>query len=273
MEQQLKHFLITRFNLKNEHWINNNAVSENWLKNRIKIFEKICYPSVINQSNQQFTWLIFFDIDTPNTIKKYIEENYTSDLIQIHYIDGFKELETICKRIISTQISPNSYFITSRLDNDDALHKDYIDTIKNLSIPRSKTVIDIRNGYQLYFENNLGQAKAYFSTFNPFISLISDDKTLELVIDKEHTDWNNKNYTCIAYLKKRLWMQYIHDNNQLNKLITSLPTVYVDIKQFSIQDVSMKAINWKVRILNFISLPILGFFYLKNQLRGILKIF
>lgn len=271
MDQQLKHFLITRFNLKNEQWTQQNVLSEDWLEKRIELFEKVCFPSVINQSNQHFIWLIFFDIDTPQTIKNYVEENYTSDLIQIHYIDGFKELESSCRSIVSSQIEHDSFYITSRLDNDDALHKEYIETIKNLSIPQSKTVIDIVRGYQLYHQNKGCRAKSYSSKFNPFISLISNANDLELIIDKQHLDWNTKEYHCISYYDKKLWLQYIHDNNQLNTLISSLPTISMELKDFSIEKIQLAKTNTKDQFVNLLYWPARSYFYLKNDLRMYLK--
>ena len=74
----MNHYLITRFNLKKTNWnprwkINQQlALSDEWLKYRFELFEKYCFPSVYNQSNQNFTWCVFFDIKTPDYYKERV---------------------------------------------------------------------------------------------------------------------------------------------------------------------------------------------------------
>lgn len=68
-----KHFIFTRFN---EGWLDNDRLTQSgkpvntdvWLKERCKLFEKFCLPSMMYQSNQNFTWLILFDKRTPEDI-------------------------------------------------------------------------------------------------------------------------------------------------------------------------------------------------------------
>ena len=49
------HFLITRFNLKNNDWNvdkNDNVICDkDWLNFRFDIFEKTCFNSIKNQNN------------------------------------------------------------------------------------------------------------------------------------------------------------------------------------------------------------------------------
>ena len=77
-----KHFLITRYNLYIASWKitkNNVKINNLWLDHRYELFSKYCYPSVINQSNQNFIWLIFLNSDTQEDYKKKI-----SELVQKH---------------------------------------------------------------------------------------------------------------------------------------------------------------------------------------------
>ena len=71
-----QHYLITRFNLKKEGWdtSKNNipVLTEEWLERRFKLFETFCFPSVKHQSNQNFTWFVYFDVDTPKVFKDRI---------------------------------------------------------------------------------------------------------------------------------------------------------------------------------------------------------
>src|ERR1700677_1263076 len=54
-----------------------------WLENRLVLFKRYCLPSVMAQSNQDFTWLLYFDETTPEAYLRRIR-----DLIAGH--DNFK---------------------------------------------------------------------------------------------------------------------------------------------------------------------------------------
>jgi hypothetical protein len=59
------HFVLTRFNVKIGLG-GGESVAPNleWLVHRFDLFDKFCFPSVRNQSNLNFKWLVFFDVDT-----------------------------------------------------------------------------------------------------------------------------------------------------------------------------------------------------------------
>ena len=81
------HFLITRFNLKNPDWDvtkNNEALlDEKWMDERFELFSNYCLPSVINQTNKNFKWLVFFDTSTSKIyqekIENFVHENFDSE--------------------------------------------------------------------------------------------------------------------------------------------------------------------------------------------------
>lgn len=151
------HYLLTRFNLPLSSRPEGNTVDvlgDAYLSYRFKLFESTCLPSVRNQSNQNFKWLILFDINTPDTYKRKAEEwhNTYSNLIPC-YLDTNRygglplnrekgyDIDTDCamlditQRFVADVIStledfPKEWRLTTRLDSDDALHYDLIDTIQ-----------------------------------------------------------------------------------------------------------------------------------------------
>ncbi len=60
-----RHFIITRFNIRvgklGTDKNGNLTRTDVWLKNRIDLFEKYCLPSVVGQTNKNFTWMVLFD--------------------------------------------------------------------------------------------------------------------------------------------------------------------------------------------------------------------
>ncbi|WP_412984221.1 glycosyltransferase [Pontimicrobium sp. IMCC45349] len=225
----MKHFLITRFNLKNKQTLKDNLIlnplSNDWLENRFELFEKYCLPSVINQSKQNFIWCLCFDIDTPIEYKNKIDsilKNYKN--YNAIYIDGFQNLKIGVKNFISTQITNNDKFIiTSRLDNDDILNKDFISTIQKKFITQHNTIIDLNNGYKFYLKDNPQKSELliFNSKLNPFVSIIEHSSNFKTILDKPHNKWDNT-YKKVNYSEKALWIQVIHEQNAFNRKLNYL---------------------------------------------------
>ena len=56
------HFIVTRFNLKIWSGV---QLDTSWYDHRIMLFESFCLPSIENQTNRSFHWLILCDSTTP----------------------------------------------------------------------------------------------------------------------------------------------------------------------------------------------------------------
>lgn len=216
-----KHFLITRFNLRFDAWEttkNDEAVLSNaWLQHRFELFESFCLPSVMNQTNQNFVWYIFFNTDTPS---EYIERiNCLSgkyNRIKPIFIDGYSCFYTSLLANIDADVSENDkYIITSRLDNDDAIHMNYINAIQNCFAMQKSCVVDIVNGYQLILEEGNNIVGMINGKFNPFVSLIESSLKPVTVMAKMHLDWEMAGES-ISIGDKRLWLMLIHQKNKDN---------------------------------------------------------
>ena len=64
----MKHFLATRFNLTVPNGKGSKSskliLTDDGLENRFYLVENYCLSSVKNQTNQNFTWCVFFDTNT-----------------------------------------------------------------------------------------------------------------------------------------------------------------------------------------------------------------
>ncbi|AXP79276.1 hypothetical protein CJ739_176 [Mariniflexile rhizosphaerae] len=216
----MKHFLATRFNLTVPDWKTSKSgklvLTDDWLENRFYLFENYCLPSVKNQTNQNFIWCVFFDTNTSDFYKnkiKIIEENYSN--FKPLFIEGIGSLHNSFKDFIVNNLRDDEYIITTRLDNDDLIHKDFIKTIQSLYQPIDKTVIDLRKGYSITLKKKHSEIRVYVGRFNPFISLVEEAKKIETVFAKMHLDWaDSKNIIIEDNLK--LWVELVHDENKLN---------------------------------------------------------
>jgi hypothetical protein len=219
----MKHFIATRFNLKHNAWKTSKhgdfVLTEEWLEHRFNLFEKYCFQSILNQVNKNFYWFIFFDVETPEVYKKRIKQltsNYPNILPQ--YIDGIKSLNQSLKSLIHGYLDKDdNSIITTRLDNDDSIHKDFIDIIQKLSFNKTDAVIDLRKGYQLQVTNGFYECRKCYASFNPFISLIENSKDFSTIYSKKHLEWQNYK-TVISYDKLSLWIVLVHQRNKSNSI-------------------------------------------------------
>lgn len=216
------HFLITRFNIPNKGWQhdkNNNQVqNQEWLLHRIALFETYCLPSIQNQTNKDFTWLVYFNADSPELLTKKIAEwkQICSNFVPQYSNDYDAFLEYQMSDVILKNVSNKTEFvITTRLDNDDALHTHAIEQIQLHVIPQHNTIIDIEHGYCF----NTSDARITKQRFvsNAFISYIESAKTesLKTVYGEGHPAWIGKaNFISITH--QYLWLQIIHEKNVIN---------------------------------------------------------
>lgn len=217
----MKHFLITRFNLRASRWQSakdgSPVLSEKWLKKRFELFESYCLPSVKNQSNQNFTWLVCFDINTPKLYRDKAN-NLSISYPNFHpiFIDGIDNMKNgVIKEIENIISKKDKFIITSRLDNDDLIHKEYIKTIQSIMEPIDLTVIDLKRGFQVTLGEPYPQIRKIYNEFNPYISLIESTDNFKTVFDKDHKLWRESK-SVINYSEKELWCEIVHGQNLLN---------------------------------------------------------
>ncbi|GGZ53389.1 glycosyltransferase [Mesonia mobilis] len=218
----MNHFLITRFNVKIKNWKNSKkgeeVLTDKWLKERFFLFETYCLPSVKNQSNLNFKWFVFFDKDTPEIYKNRIQKiaNNFPNFIPV-YIQDITFLNSSFKQCITNNIiDPKKNIITTRLDNDDLIHREFIETIQKNYVDRDGVVIDLRRGYQVALGEQNDQIRIFDFPFNPFVSYIEKYKeNLQTVMYQQHRSFKyNKNQLIID--EKPLWIELVHESNKYN---------------------------------------------------------
>lgn len=215
-----KHFLITRYNLRIPGWTatrNNEPIDDNWMNHRFEIFSKYCLPSVVNQTNHDFTWLIFLNADTTEKHRQLITELILGQSnIRLVYVEEYKELLVKLKKTISSELHNEQYIITTRLDNDDCIRKDFVQLIQNEFAQQDKCIIDFPKGLSLEIEPKIRLAYRRIR-LNPFISLIENIHSFQTVMHYfKHRAWEKINIRTKSIKNYRPWLQLVHDKNKLN---------------------------------------------------------
>jgi hypothetical protein len=244
--------------------------SEEWMDKRINLFKSYCFPSIVNQTNQQFKWLIYIDNQTE---RKYVEilENFSIHLPNILSIIPANSWEELMeKNIINSDIAKlidddSDFLVTTRLDNDDAIHKYFIQTIQqevlkflesNNCKDNNKVAINLSKGYCLRVEPNYEfTSRMHFS--NPFISLVEPlakrEQGFLTVLHLWHDHYvTQTDFPVIQINTIPYWIQVIHSTNVANELVgypildkTKLSDFGIDISKIHLSHSSY--INFIIR--------------------------
>lgn len=213
------HYIITRYNIPIKGWEKSkdrNYIDNSWMEHRFSIFRNYCFASVRNQDNQNFTWLIFLDINTSEKHKEQLQQ-----LMQYHsnykliYVKHYRHFLKKLKEVIEFQ-TKTAYIISSRLDNDDSIRKDFVNSIQENFNYEKKCILDFPHGYTLEIEPLKRFAYRQLH-LNPFISLIEERESAETVMRYfRHRGWKRSDARIKTIKGKRVWMQIIHHKNLLN---------------------------------------------------------
>ena len=146
-DMRIRHYIITRFNTPwvNDEQGNPKGLDCDYLKYRFELFDRYTVPSMCYQTCKDFKWIVLYDERTP---KEYREKamSYTElGFYEPIFVKSGFSIEGITNDLIADK---NFYYITSRVDNDDALMPDYVECIQNKAkkvFPKDKFITSVRN--------------------------------------------------------------------------------------------------------------------------------
>ena len=215
-KQRYKHFVITRFNIRANYGCklknpNNNPMNrildEDYLKERFKIFEKYTLPSMKRQTNQNFTWLILFHQNTPDSFKRKIKKlKGKFDFIDLYLGDGEK-----------FNFEENmEYTITTRIDNDDMFSEDYIEKIQEYANNNwHDCILSFSKGRK--YDLNSKKQYEYERKDNHFLSMIGTKG--ECILQYNHAKiFDSGKEVVMLDSNKPMWTEIIHESNVINRI-------------------------------------------------------
>jgi hypothetical protein len=218
----MKHYILTRWNQlhDNSHVYNFKGITdpEKWNEERMNLFEKYCLFSVNAQVNKDFTWVLAFNSKTP---KKYYEKYQKYPYIKIIFdMHPF----TYMNKIYGKEIKKGDWIATTRLDNDDCLHPNYIKEVKS-KFDNKYALVDTA-GCQFDVKNNTFHDSGRRYPNSPFLTVFEkagefSDHPIHTAYYKSHTNlhlsFKGRPQILISD-KGKLYCQIIHDNNVCNKI-------------------------------------------------------
>lgn len=211
------HFLITRFNVPVHNWDKDKSgvttLSEAWMDHRMDLFRKYCVPTIAGQSEKNFKWIIYCDV---NSSERDIENIHKSVLsvpeASIRFVSDFDHLLTDLKLLMQNVSTP--YVITSRVDNDDGLGRQYIYQVQKHFVGKDKTIINLEGGI-LYDTENRILTEIKHGRRNHYGSLVEEifpPENLVTVVGYPH-DRPPESYPIVEVYQPYSWLKIIHSRN------------------------------------------------------------
>jgi hypothetical protein len=226
-----EHFILTHFNV-HLGWskclprpnsirpVLTEVPGDDWFMHRLDLFEKYCYPSLVGQSCKNFKWMIIFD--EKHTNKKLLRrfKRIIPIFINDENYNKFRMYQCFSKEIKKILNPTTEWLLTTRLDCDDALNKDYVKVMHERFSPEDRILNPVNGVIYNIFNRNMTKLD-YKNNPNPYITTIekvtSDElktcfRTFHPSIRKCFKKYNHITHTS------PFWLQIVHDKNLRNKL-------------------------------------------------------
>lgn len=141
----LDHVLLTRFNLPTGGVEARIRASESWLTNRWALFERYCAPSVAAQTTSEFTWIIYFDPESPEWLKRAIAPYAERGLFRPIF-RAEVPTEALIADVRSVVRYGDGTLLTTNLDNDDGVAVDFLRRLQDAVDFTDRRAVYVANG-------------------------------------------------------------------------------------------------------------------------------
>ncbi len=209
-----EHYVLTKFNTDTGLDTTNKRNSPEYLKQRFAIFESITIPSIVSQTEQNFLWLVFFDSDTPNEFKERVQDILQFNNCQAVYVQKAEQIIPFLKE----KLSPNTKtLVTTNLDNDDALHKKFVEIIHSNFRDEKLYFLNFTLGYMLR-KDGLYMREYLSSPFHTVVETVGDDLLTCLNLPHYYVYFlSSQGVPVYQIASQPAWLQIIHGTNVVNR--------------------------------------------------------
>jgi hypothetical protein len=231
--------LMTRFNIRSTGAGYSEDQDPNWLDERLALFERYCLPSIADQTQKQFTWVVFCDEHTRDEIldriRAYDPRIRIARFVTKVGVPAEQAPQPVSYGYLSPgeepvlhNLSPLPFvppgaqvLVSTRIDNDDAIRADALERARAfvsrfLETGHDRMVYNPLLGYKLDTVNSRLYATQMHNT--PFLSLferLSEATWPKGALSGNHGHMHEQFPTHQAD-GRRLWVQVLHGGNVSN---------------------------------------------------------
>lgn len=210
------HVILTRFNIRWDEQPTGPSLGTNldWLRDRFELFEQYCLPSILKQTRSSFSWILFFDHETPQEFA-----DRARALSALHpgirpVFCGVLTPDILRQSILDALPDQPQWLLTTRLDNDDGLHEDFVRDVQDAQRFAGAEVINCPFGIVLQGSRTYKQRHGS----NAFISLSEPTSDFQTVLSIARHVYAAETYPVQQVGRSPRWLQVIHGRNVSNRV-------------------------------------------------------
>lgn len=241
MPQEFTHYILTKFNIV-ASWYKDCSEQEGgrhttklfhtqeWLEERIRLFEVYCLPSVVNQT-ASFVWLVEFNSQSDRILLDRIEvwKQQCPFLVPL-FVEPYADDAIVVRNYIAQHTSTD-YIITTNLDSDDMIHRDFLAKIQKAFNHQDGQIIHYSSGLQ-YLEDRqiLFSWQNFGNHFYSYVEKMTSQPAT--CVDIQHGSVNN--YLEIGSHAEPGWVEIVHKCNVFNHAFVLKPICYNTSLNFNV---------------------------------------
>lgn len=206
------HVFLTRFNMPSLGVESLIRTQPGWLERRVELFETYCLPSMCAQTDGNFHWITYFDVESPGWLLDRILRWRTLVPMTPFFRTSVSHAERIAD--IRTVVGePADELLTTNIDNDDGLAVDFVERLAGYRRRHERCAVYfefglIQSGTRIYLQRDRS---------NAFCSVLE-------TWDRPVTCWAAA-HNELAHLMPQAtiggppaWLQVIHGTNVSNRV-------------------------------------------------------
>jgi len=168
----VNHLVLTKFNIlmSADHGAAAKRLEDDWLRQRLIEFERFTVPSIRSQDSREFRWLVFCDAESPSWFKDHMSERF-GDVLDPLWVTDMRNA-TLGRVLQERGYTDERRLVTTRIDNDDAMSRDYVATVQRHAALPNRTFLNFPRGLR---SSNGALFRGYWQS-NPFMSLIEEPR-------------------------------------------------------------------------------------------------
>ena len=211
--RSITHVLLTRFNMPTSGREARLRGDPHWLHRRFELFETFCLPLVLGQDSRDFTWILYFDSETPSPYRERAEGLATHPNILPILRPDVVPLDDIIDHVKASCARGTTHVITTAFDNDDALARDFVTRLQRGSDGHDRAALNFPFGY--IFAS--GKTYLRHDPSNAFISMIEPVAEIRTVWSAWHTELG-RTAPLVQLDDRPAWLQVVHERNVSNRI-------------------------------------------------------
>lgn len=218
-----QHKVLTRVNVRTVGFAEYGPIAPGWMESRLDLFERYCLPTMAAQTCQDFEWILICDSETePDVLERLRSYGTNISLLLLPAQEDATKTGWRWSRTVANLEPDTEIVVTTRLDNDDGLHRRAIERVQEhiaefVESGQERHVHSFLHGYKLATET--GQVYTTTRYNSPFLSLLERRSEVAPVgaLCMNHTRLPDR-FPTTQDEELRGYVQVIHGGNLSNSL-------------------------------------------------------